>query len=228
MEAASAPSQVAAGDQTGRWLAVQRGSCAAGAAHLARSRAGADADRAVARLTDWQPTERRTLVSRPSSSGSGTSTTSGTTTASSARCCAPSSWWRLRGGRAGAALALALLFLDDWPWRKIAVSVIILPMMIIPVDAANAFFMLFNEHGPINHVVSLLLGRPVRLLLAVPSDLGDGADHAGRDLAVDAADVPAGAHRLYEPAAQPDPRRHCSAPRRRASSSGSCCRCCAR
>lgn len=58
------------------------------------------------------------------------------------------------------ALGLALLFLDEWPWRKFAVSVIILPMMIIPVDAANAFFMLFNEHGPVNHLVSLVLGRP--------------------------------------------------------------------
>jgi multiple sugar transport system permease protein len=58
------------------------------------------------------------------------------------------------------AIALALLFLDEWPWRKIAVSVIILPMMIVPVDAANAFFMLFNERGPINHLVSLVIGRP--------------------------------------------------------------------
>jgi multiple sugar transport system permease protein len=58
------------------------------------------------------------------------------------------------------ALGLALLFLGEWPWKKLAVSVIILPMMIIPVDAANAFFMLFNEHGPINHLVSLASGRP--------------------------------------------------------------------
>ena len=58
------------------------------------------------------------------------------------------------------ALGLALLFMEEWPWKKLAVSVIILPMMVIPVDAANAFFMLFNEHGPINHVVSLLVGRP--------------------------------------------------------------------
>ncbi len=57
------------------------------------------------------------------------------------------------------ALALALLFLDEWPWRKLAVSVIILPMMIVPVDAANAFFMLFNERGPINHLISLVIGR---------------------------------------------------------------------
>jgi multiple sugar transport system permease protein len=58
------------------------------------------------------------------------------------------------------ALGLALLFLEEWPWKKIAVSVIILPMMIIPVDAANAFFMLFNEHGPLNHLITLVIGRP--------------------------------------------------------------------
>ncbi len=57
------------------------------------------------------------------------------------------------------ALGLALLFLDEWPWRKVAVSIIILPMMIIPVDAANAFFMLFNERGPINHLISVVTGE---------------------------------------------------------------------
>jgi multiple sugar transport system permease protein len=60
----------------------------------------------------------------------------------------------------GLALGLALLFLDEWPWRRVAVSVIILPMMIIPVDAANAFFMLFNERGPINHLISIVIGAP--------------------------------------------------------------------
>lgn len=58
------------------------------------------------------------------------------------------------------AIGLALLFLDEWPWRKLAVSAIILPMMIVPVDAANAFFMLFNDRGPINHLVSLIIGAP--------------------------------------------------------------------
>lgn len=58
------------------------------------------------------------------------------------------------------ALGLALLFIEDWPWKKLAVSVVILPMMIIPVDAANAFFMLFNERGPINHLISLAIGEP--------------------------------------------------------------------
>jgi len=58
------------------------------------------------------------------------------------------------------AMGLALLFLDDWPWRKIAVSIIILPMMVVSVDAANAFFMLFNDRGPINYLISLIIGRP--------------------------------------------------------------------
>ena len=58
------------------------------------------------------------------------------------------------------AIGLALLFLEEWPWRKLAVSAVILPMMIVPVDAANAFFMLFNERGPINHMISLVIGQP--------------------------------------------------------------------
>ena len=58
------------------------------------------------------------------------------------------------------AVVLALLFLDEWPWRKIAVSVIILPMM-VPVDAANSFFMLFGDHGPVNELLSWVLHRPI-------------------------------------------------------------------
>ncbi len=58
------------------------------------------------------------------------------------------------------ALGLALLFVEEWWWKRLAVSVIILPMMIIPVDAANAFFMLFNDRGPINHLISMIIGEP--------------------------------------------------------------------
>lgn len=57
------------------------------------------------------------------------------------------------------ATGLALLFLEEWPWRKLAVSVLILPMMIVPVDGANAFFMLFNDRGPINHLVGLVIAE---------------------------------------------------------------------
>lgn len=58
------------------------------------------------------------------------------------------------------ALGLALLFMEEWWWKRFAVSIIILPMMIIPVDAANAFFMLFNDRGPVNHLISTVIGRP--------------------------------------------------------------------
>ena len=63
---------------------------------------------------------------------------------------------------------------------KLAVSVIILPMMIIPVDAANAFFMLFNERGPINHVVSLVTGRPFDFSWLSHPTWAHAADHAVR------------------------------------------------
>jgi multiple sugar transport system permease protein len=59
------------------------------------------------------------------------------------------------------ATGLALLFLEEWWWRKAALVLIVLPMMIVPVDAANAFFMLFNERGPINYMLGLVLGHAV-------------------------------------------------------------------
>ena len=31
--------------------------------------------------------------------------------------------------------------------------------MVVPVDAANAFFMLFNDRGPINYLISIIIGR---------------------------------------------------------------------
>jgi multiple sugar transport system permease protein len=58
------------------------------------------------------------------------------------------------------ALGLAMLFVEEWWWKRLAVSVVILPMMIIPVDAANAFFMLFNDRGPINHLISIIIQEP--------------------------------------------------------------------
>jgi multiple sugar transport system permease protein len=56
------------------------------------------------------------------------------------------------------AIPLALLFLEDWAWKKIAAALVVLPMMIVPVDAANAFFMLFNDRGPINYLISVISG----------------------------------------------------------------------
>lgn len=58
------------------------------------------------------------------------------------------------------AIGLVLLFVEEWWWKRLAVSVVILPMMIIPVDAANAFFMLFNDRGPVNHIISFFTAEP--------------------------------------------------------------------
>jgi len=60
---------------------------------------------------------------------------------------------RVRHGELVLAVGLALLFLEEWRWRKAALALLVLPMMIVPVDAANAFFMLFNERGPINYLI---------------------------------------------------------------------------
>ncbi len=59
-------------------------------------------------------------------------------------------------------MVLALLFVDDFPLKRLAVSAVILPMMIVPVDAANAFFMIFRDTGPVNQVIGWLLGRDFR------------------------------------------------------------------
>jgi multiple sugar transport system permease protein len=59
-------------------------------------------------------------------------------------------------------MALALLFFDEFPLKKLAVSAVILPMMIVPVDAANAFFMLFRDTGPINQMLGWLLRHEFR------------------------------------------------------------------
>lgn len=64
------------------------------------------------------------------------------------------------GAELAIAFALVPLFLEEFWGKKLAVSALVLPMMIVPVDAANAFFMLFNETGPINHLIGLMLGRP--------------------------------------------------------------------
>lgn len=61
------------------------------------------------------------------------------------------------------ALGLALLFLDDWPWKRLASTLILLPMMIVPVDAANSFYMMFNAEGPINYIISLVKGSTTQI-----------------------------------------------------------------
>lgn len=58
-------------------------------------------------------------------------------------------------------LALATLFVDDFPGKRIAYSVLIMPMMVVPAVAGYMFFMLFQSGGPVNDILSWFTPEPV-------------------------------------------------------------------
>lgn len=53
---------------------------------------------------------------------------------------------------------LAWLTKDEFPGRKVFVLLLITPLMVMPVIAGNIFFMLFRPDGPINQVITIVLG----------------------------------------------------------------------
>jgi multiple sugar transport system permease protein len=58
-------------------------------------------------------------------------------------------------------LGLATLFTDDFPGKRVAYSVLIMPMMVVPAVAGYMFYMLFQSGGPVNDLLSALTGQPV-------------------------------------------------------------------
>jgi len=58
-------------------------------------------------------------------------------------------------------LGLALLFVDDFPGKRVAYSVLIMPMMVVPAVAGYMFYMLFQSGGPVNGLLGSLLGRDI-------------------------------------------------------------------
>ena len=60
-------------------------------------------------------------------------------------------------------LGLATLFMDDFPGKRVAYSILIMPMMVVPAVAGYMFFMLFQSGGPVNDILSALTGGPVTL-----------------------------------------------------------------
>lgn len=58
-------------------------------------------------------------------------------------------------------LGLATLFTDDFPGKRIAYSILIMPMMVVPAVAGYMFYMLFQSGGPVNDILSRLAGAPV-------------------------------------------------------------------
>ena len=60
-------------------------------------------------------------------------------------------------------LALATLFVDDFPGKRIAYSILIMPMMVVPAVAGYMFFMLFQSGGPVNDILSWFTAEPVAI-----------------------------------------------------------------
>ncbi|MBW2024798.1 MAG: sugar ABC transporter permease [Deltaproteobacteria bacterium] len=57
-------------------------------------------------------------------------------------------------------LGLALMVYRPMPLRKFFTLVLILPMMFPPLVVGNNFYMMFFAQGPINAMISFILGRP--------------------------------------------------------------------
>jgi multiple sugar transport system permease protein len=53
--------------------------------------------------------------------------------------------------------ALALLFVDHFPGRRIATVLLLLPMMIVPAVSGFVFYLLLQTDGPVNTILSAVL-----------------------------------------------------------------------
>ena len=60
-------------------------------------------------------------------------------------------------------LALATLFMDEFPGKRIFYSILLMPMMVVPAVAGYMFFMLFQSGGPVNDVLARLTGFPITI-----------------------------------------------------------------
>lgn len=68
-------------------------------------------------------------------------------------------------------LGLAILFVDDFPGKRVLYSTLLVPMMVVPAVAGYMFFMLFQSGGPVNDLLSLFAGRPVTIAWLSDPDL---------------------------------------------------------
>jgi multiple sugar transport system permease protein len=59
--------------------------------------------------------------------------------------------------------ALALLFMDDFRGKRFFYSILLMPMMVVPAVAGYMFFMLFQSGGPVNDIISSLIGTKFSL-----------------------------------------------------------------
>ncbi|MGQ3073346.1 MAG: carbohydrate ABC transporter permease [Ferrovibrionaceae bacterium] len=69
------------------------------------------------------------------------------------------------------ALALAVLFIDDFAGKRVFYSILLTPMMVVPAVAGYMFFMLFQSGGPINGLLGGLIGGDVAIAWLSRPDL---------------------------------------------------------
>ena len=60
-------------------------------------------------------------------------------------------------------LGVALLFVDDFPGKRVFYSILLMPMMVVPAVAGYMFYMLFQSGGPINGLLSTLIGHDIAI-----------------------------------------------------------------
>jgi len=66
-------------------------------------------------------------------------------------------------------LGLAILFVDNFPGRRVFYSILLTPMMVVPAVAGYMFYMLFQSNGPVNQILSILTHSDIELVwLSVP------------------------------------------------------------
>ena len=65
-------------------------------------------------------------------------------------------------------LALATLFVDEFPGKRVFYSILLMPMMVVPAVAGYMFFLMFQSGGPLNDILSRLTGT--RIAVAWLSD----------------------------------------------------------
>lgn len=60
-------------------------------------------------------------------------------------------------------LGLALLFTDNFFGKRLFVSAVLLPMMVVPAATGYMFFMMFQKDGPVNAILSLITGQQIKI-----------------------------------------------------------------
>ena len=60
-------------------------------------------------------------------------------------------------------IALAALVDKDFPGSGAVFIILLVPMMFMPVVVGLDFYMIFQSGGPLNHVLSIILGHPVTI-----------------------------------------------------------------